>query len=129
MPVVRHDPLAAASLDPPPVVVAPAPTASAPRRLKRLEDAPSSAELELLSRAQAAYSRGELSRALMLIAEHGRRFPNGHLAEEREALRVRSLARSGREEESGRADIAFRQRFPRSVLSREIGNPNTTIAQ
>jgi hypothetical protein len=88
-----------------------------------------SAELNLLSRAQAAYTRGDFSRALTLIAEHGRRFPNGHLAEEREALRIRSLARSGHADQSGRAEAAFTQRFPRSVLLKHAENPKTSNAQ
>ncbi len=75
-----------------------------------------SAELDLLSRAQAAYTRGDFSQALSLLAEQAREFPNGHLAEEREALRVRSLMRSGRTDESHRAAAAFTQRFPRSAL-------------
>lgn len=73
-------------------------------------------ELELLQRAQAAYTRREFSGALALLAEHARRFPRGHLAEERDALRVRSLLGAGRVEEAHRAALIFRMRFPRSVL-------------
>ncbi|HVT08112.1 MAG TPA: hypothetical protein VHO67_11680 [Polyangia bacterium] len=73
-------------------------------------------ELELLQRAQAAYTRREFSGALALLAEHARRFPRGHLAEERDALRVRSLLGAGRLEEAHRAALVFRVRFPRSVL-------------
>ena len=53
------------------------------------------AELELLQRAQAAYTRRDFSGALALVAEHARRFPNGRLAEEREALRVRCSPERG----------------------------------
>jgi hypothetical protein len=74
------------------------------------------AELDLLQRAQTAYAGREFSRALALVAEHGRRFPNGRLAEEREALRVRSLTGSGRADESSRAAASFADRFPRSVM-------------
>jgi hypothetical protein len=74
------------------------------------------AELELLQRAQAAYVGRSFSNALAVVAEHGRRFPNGRLAEEREALRVRSLAASGRTEEARRAAMTFVDRFPHSVL-------------
>jgi len=73
-------------------------------------------ELELLQRAQSAYTRREFSGALALLAEHARRFPRGHLAEERDALRVRSLLGAGRVEEAHRAALVFRVRFPRSVL-------------
>ena len=74
------------------------------------------AELGLLQRAQVAYAGRDFVDALALVAEHGRRFPNGRLAEEREALRVRSLTRAGRAEEAQRAAAAFAERFPRSVL-------------
>jgi hypothetical protein len=50
------------------------------------------------------------------LAEHGRRFPSGSLAEEREALRVRALSGSGQSDAARRAARAFATRFPRSVL-------------
>jgi CHAT domain-containing protein len=78
------------------------------------------AELELLHRAQAAYTRRDFSDALVLLAEHGRGFPNGRLAEQREALRVRSLAASGRAEDARHAVGAFARRFPRSVLLQRL---------
>ena len=74
------------------------------------------AELALLQRAQVAYAGGDFVNALALVAEHGRRFPRGRLAEEREALRVRALLRAGRTEEARRAEAGFAERFPRSVL-------------
>jgi hypothetical protein len=73
-------------------------------------------EIELLQRAHAAYTRGDVAASLKLATEHARRFPNGRLAEEREALRVRSLARIGRKDEARRAAAAFAVRFPRSIL-------------
>jgi hypothetical protein len=77
---------------------------------------PFAAELDLLQRAHGAYTRRDFSAALTLIAEHARRFPYGHLAEQREALRVRSLAGSGRADEARRVAAAFAIQFPRSVL-------------
>jgi hypothetical protein len=74
------------------------------------------AELHLLREARAAVARGDFSAALTPIAEHTRRFKNGRLAEEREALRVKALAGLGRTGEARRAAAAFRARFPRSVL-------------
>jgi hypothetical protein len=74
------------------------------------------AELDLLQRAHTAYTRRDFPIALKLIAEHAHRFPKGHLAEQREALRVRSLAGAGRTDEAQRAAEAFAIRFPRSVL-------------
>jgi hypothetical protein len=93
-----------------------------PHRPARVATAQESyaAELQLLHRAQAAYTRRDFSGALILVAEHGRGFPNGRLAEQREALRVRSLAGSGRAEEARHAVGAFARRFPRSVLLQRL---------
>ena len=74
------------------------------------------AELRLLRHANLAYARGDFPGALKALAEHSRRFPKGRLAEERDALRVRSLVGSGRTSEARRAADAFGRRFPRSVL-------------
>ena len=73
-------------------------------------------ELALLDRARAALAGGDFSTALVPITEHRRRFPNGRLVEEREALRVKALRGLGREDEARRAATDFRARFPRSVL-------------
>jgi hypothetical protein len=94
-------------------VVAPPPPAPSPARS---EPEGGRTELELLARAQAAYSGRDFARAITLIGELSRRFPNGHLAEEREALRVRSLIGIGSADQAGRAATAFARRFPRSVL-------------
>jgi hypothetical protein len=74
------------------------------------------AELALLGRAREAVASGEYAAALPPIAEHVRHFKDGRLAEEREALRVKALAGLGRSDEARRAAVAFRIRFPRSVL-------------
>jgi hypothetical protein len=74
------------------------------------------AELELLQRAQIAYTQRDFSTALALLAAHARLFSRGHLAEEREALRVRSLRGAGRTDEAHRGATEFAARFPRSVL-------------
>lgn len=73
-------------------------------------------ELKVLQPARAAVARGDFSAALASIAEHQRRFPDGQLSEEREALRVQALSGLGRTDEATRAAIAFRKRFPGSVL-------------
>jgi len=73
-------------------------------------------EIALLRRARIAYDRRDFSRALVLLDEHARHFSQGHLAEEREALRVRSLLGAGHADEGRRAAETFARRFPRSVL-------------
>jgi len=75
------------------------------------------AELRLLRRARAAVARADFAAALSPIAEHARRFRDGRLAEEREALRVGALVGLGRNAEARHAATAFRARFPHSVLA------------
>jgi len=86
-----------------------------PRRVMARVD-PFAAELDLLQHAHAAYTRRDFSTALTLLSEHARRFPKGNLAEQREALRMRSLAGAGRGADAHRAAADFAHRFPRSVL-------------
>ena len=74
------------------------------------------AELRLLQQARAAVAREDFLLALQLLAEHARRFKAGRLAEEREALRVKSLAGLGRRGAARRAAAAFEANFPRSPL-------------
>ena len=110
----------------PDVKVAPAASPHRPARTGPRED-PFTAELELLQRAHSAYTHREFSLALALVTEHARRFPRGRLAEQREALRVRSLLGSGHADEAHRAAAAFAVRFPRSVLlSRIEGSPESS---
>jgi hypothetical protein len=109
-------------LDSPSPVLEPEPTAlSKSQRAGRVARESYAAELNLLQRAQAAYASGNLSRALTLVTEHGRRYPSGRLAEEREALRVRALASAGRTEEADGAAKAFAARFPRRVFLPRLG--------
>lgn len=115
------------SLPPAPIAPAVASTTTAPPKHHRSERPLSpqesyAAELELLHLAQTAYVHLDYATALTVVADHGRRFPNGRLAEEREALRIRSLARSGRTDEAARAATAFAERFPRSVMLPRLKN-------
>jgi tetratricopeptide (TPR) repeat protein len=57
-------------------------------------------EVALLSRAQAALSRGRPQEALEALAEHAARFPRGVLTEERAATRARTLCALGRRQEA-----------------------------
>lgn len=77
-------------------------------------------ESELMRRAHSAYAERNFGMALKLASEHARKFPRGVLAEEREALRVRSFAGAGQTADARRAAAAFAQRFPRSVLLSRI---------
>ncbi len=73
-------------------------------------------EVRLLARARAAVAREDFARALELLDGHARRFRTGRLVEEREALRVKSLAGLGRRGEARRAAAEFEASFPRSPL-------------
>jgi len=97
------------------IVVEPLPTSEPPTRLPKPRES-YAAELRLLQRAHAAYESGSFARTLALLSEHARRFPKGRLAEERDALRARSLLRAGRTAEARRAVETFGTHFPRSVL-------------
>jgi hypothetical protein len=73
-------------------------------------------ELGLLEPARTSSARGDYNAALAAIAKHQREFPNGQLAEEREALRVRALWGLGQRPAAEAAAAVFRTRYPRSGL-------------
>jgi hypothetical protein len=77
---------------------------------------PTNAELLLLGVARNDLTRGDFVGALAAVSEHEQRFRHGSLVEEREALRVKSLAGLGRRDEAQRAAARFHARFPHSVL-------------
>jgi hypothetical protein len=101
---------------PPMAVVPPSPAAPVARAQRSSQAEPDPDELRLLRQARAAVARQDFAAALIPIAAHARRFKNGRLAEEREALRVRALSGLGRTEEARHASDSFEARFPRSVL-------------
>jgi len=89
------------------------------RSMSRTSAAPpqtSLAELQLLKKARQDVTNGAYADALTTIGEHSRRFRNGNLVEEREALRVKSLAGLGRREDARRAATELQARFPHSVF-------------
>jgi len=102
-------------------LVAPAPPV--PRSLTRADAA--RVELRLLRQARVAVLREDFAAALPPLAEHARRFRNGWLAEEREALRVKALAGLGRDRDAARAAAAFEARFPRSPLLSAVNRIST----
>jgi hypothetical protein len=75
-----------------------------------------SAERRLLDEAQRALAEGRGSAALDAIDRHERAFPRGRLAEEREGLAVRALARAGRADEARARAARFRAAHPDSIL-------------
>lgn len=71
-------------------------------------------ELSLLRRARAALTAASPGQALELLAEHARRFPSGHLAEERMLLRVQALCAVGEPERARATARAFARAHPGS---------------
>ncbi len=108
-------------------MVSPAPSRPGKRppldRLPTAEKPPRNTELECLQRALEAFAVQDFDTALATLLEHARRFPRGWLTEEREALRVRSLAGAGRTDEARTAAADFGARFPHSVLGRSLESP------
>lgn len=94
---------------------APRPTASPkPRR----EGPPPVDERErmLLERARVALGRGETAEAIAALESHDRGYRETGLAEEREALWIIALHRSGRDKEARARYEQLRRRFPRSLF-------------
>ncbi len=75
------------------------------------------AERLLLDDARAALLRGEGSKAIPTLSEHVRRYPKGRLAEERDALLVQALVRSGRRAEAFERGERFIRQYPGSLLA------------
>jgi hypothetical protein len=73
-------------------------------------------EVLLLEPAGTSIAQGDYAAALRAVARHRHEFPNGQLAQEREALGVRALWGLGRQDAALAAADAFRKRFPRSAL-------------
>ena len=102
--------------DVPPAAVAAAPPSSARPPSAAARDVDLAAERAGIDMARTALTRGDDAGALLLLQRHAREFPQGRLVEEREALWVQALARSGRVGEARAHARAFRQRFPKSML-------------
>jgi hypothetical protein len=124
-----------------PAVAHPAPPArgSVPTAPKRAETEPAAApagapapvssqppapevdgEAVLLQRAQAAIAAGDGVTALSLLDAHQQRFPNGVLAEQREAERVLALCAMGRVPAAREAAERFLAARPRSAQADRV---------
>jgi hypothetical protein len=74
------------------------------------------AERALLDVARTALGRGDGGNALRAAEEHGRKFPRGILAEEREAMTIQALRLLHRDDEAEARLQRFRGRFPSSLM-------------
>ncbi len=79
-------------------------------------------EARLLAEAVHANEAGESVRALSLLDEHARIFPNGWLASERTAERVMVLCNLGRRDDAAREATAFLAGRPESPLTRRVAS-------
>jgi len=70
----------------------------------------------LLDQARAALGKGDGPGALELLKTHSHRFPKSVLTEERAALTIKSLVKTGRTVDARARLEAFESRFPRSPL-------------
>jgi hypothetical protein len=97
-------------------VIAPVVTAEAPRPSARPVTDDLEAERALLDVARTALGRGDGGNALRAAEEHGRRFPHGILAEEREAMSIQALRLLHRDDDAQARLSRFRGRFPTSLM-------------
>lgn len=80
-------------------------------------------ERALLDVARGAIARGNADLALRSLDDHRTRFPQGRLAEDREALRIKALVAAGRTNEADRSRSAFVAKYPDSfALPRGAGS-------
>jgi hypothetical protein len=89
-------------------------------RPNRAGDETFEAELALLSQVTTALQEKQPARALSLIDEHDRRFPNGALAPEFAGERVLTLAALGRHAEACAQSKKFVAKYPKSPFVPQV---------
>jgi hypothetical protein len=123
----------ARQLEPEPPTIAPDALGSQPEPAPKLETPETPAqrpaarehealdeELLLLAAAHAALRDGIPERALVQLAEHAWRFPDGQLAESRDVARMLALCRAGKVQLSHSEASKFLSRNPRSPFARRV---------
>jgi tetratricopeptide (TPR) repeat protein len=75
---------------------------------------PAISEVTLLEQARVALRGGNAARALELADQHAAVYPDGALAEEREALAIEALAKLGRHDEAAAKWTKFASSYPHS---------------
>lgn len=124
--VVRHEPVpslrraAVAAPQPQPSAAASATSQPSAAEPAALANGSLNAETVLLARAQRALGSGSPGDALPWIQQHAARFPNGALAQEREAARVLALCALKRTGEARRATQQFLRVWPSSPLADRV---------
>lgn len=112
-------------VDPPPPPTPPDdPRIAVATPVERGEPAPDrlAAEVALLDRARAELARGALDGAGALLREHGRRFPDGALADLRGATEVELLCRQGAAREAEARATVLVAAHPGSAVAQRFTN-------
>lgn len=78
------------------------------------------AEARELARAKALLTRGEAAAALAVLEQSGRRYPRGVLVQEREALLIEALVRSGQKARGAARARAFFAQYPKSPMATRL---------
>jgi hypothetical protein len=103
-------------------IARPAPTAIASAVASAVASADAKAdsmprELALLAVARTAFGKRDSSATIAALEQHRREFPNGKLAEEREAMMVEALVEAGRANEAKARGAEFKTTYPKSILT------------
>ncbi len=77
-------------------------------------------ERGLVEQGRVALARRDWLSSLEAVRAHRQRFPNGQLAEERDALEVQALAAGGHSADARRKGEAFLSAYPQSMLRGRI---------
>jgi len=115
-PAPRPAPHPSKHVEPPVPAPIPAPPVPTPAEL----DAQLREERAVLEMARTSLGRKDAAGALARLEEHQHRFPNGRLAEEREAMMVTTLEGLGQHEAARERGKAFLARFPESLLAPQV---------
>jgi outer membrane protein assembly factor BamD (BamD/ComL family) len=78
--------------------------------------APPPPERTLIEDARARLKSGDATGALARLGEHAANYPDGQLAEDREALAVQALVHAGQYDAAWTRAAALRARWPNSVF-------------
>jgi hypothetical protein len=123
-PALPPEPLVTATATTPPAHPIPPPNvthvAAAPPPAVEIAPPSIKDETALLLNAQAAIREGDATRALSLLDDHAKRFPEGALAEERDASRVLALCAANRKDEARKEGQAFLATHPKSPAATRV---------
>ncbi len=122
LPTAASPPAASATIPSAPAASAPRPSPASFAHASQL-----SAERILLDEARAALAEGAPSRAIPRLELHRRRFPVPLLGEERDAMWIEALVKSGRYGEARARAEAFRKSAPGSLFSSVVESSLASI--